>query len=262
MQLRSYLDAFVSFLDRRSFLFERRSSFQDQILFHLHRHFDEDYRFHFARFYFLSNEDLVDLMASRLDPRSYLRFIRQLFSGIHRLDFQLPETISAHITSPTVLSATIDIAREHLGHLSLLMLRNTLCSACLAHRLQVRLLFNEHEEPLRLMSPVRSNLSSMNTTSVDGHAIDSQQLVHWFQSLETSMKHALENSIFSLFDARIDEHVERCLGIAKSQLHTRGETDEHRHPVQSIVIVEHILFERRLQKLIDGSSKAPLRREQ
>ena len=112
------------------------------------------------------------------------------------------------------------------------------------------------------MLPVRSILSSVNATSVDGDAIDGQQLVHWFQSLETSMKHSLEQSIFSLFDARIDEHVERCLGIVNDPRHKRGQPNDDRHPLQSILVVEHLLFERRLQKLMDGSSKAFFRREQ
>jgi hypothetical protein len=112
------------------------------------------------------------------------------------------------------------------------------------------------------MSPVRSMLSSVDATSVDGDAIDGQQLVHWFQSLETSMKHSLEKSIFDLFDARIDEHVERCLGIVKDQRHEGGQPTDDLHPLQSILVVEHILFERRLQKLMDRSSKAFLQREQ
>ena len=131
IHLRSYLNAFVSFLAQNSFRFEKPSSLQDQILVHLNRHFDEHYRCHFARFYFLSNDDLVDLISSRLDPRSYLPFVRQLFPGIDRIEFQLPETIDGNITDPTVLSATIDIARKHLGHLSPHTTNVILCSVAL-----------------------------------------------------------------------------------------------------------------------------------
>ena len=136
------------------------------------------------------------------------------------------------------------------------------CFARLAHRLEARVIVNDNGEPLRLFYPVRSIRSTVDETSVDGDAIDDPQLVYWFQSLETSMKHALEKSIFDLFDRRIDEHVERCLGIVKDQRHPRRQLNDDLHSLQSIVVVEHLLFEHRLRQLTNRSSNACFRREQ
>jgi hypothetical protein len=45
-----------------------------------------------SRFYFLSSEQLVDLISTGLDPRAYLPVLGRLFRGIDRLHFRMPDT--------------------------------------------------------------------------------------------------------------------------------------------------------------------------
>ena len=70
---------------------------------------NEQYRSKFGRFYFLSNDDLVNLISSGLDPRFYIRYVRQLFKGVHNIQFTLPEQTIGITTSQTINSATMDV---------------------------------------------------------------------------------------------------------------------------------------------------------
>jgi hypothetical protein len=71
---------------------------------------NDQYRSKFGRFYFLLNDDLVHLIASGLDPRYYLPYVRQLFQGVHQIQFRLPELIAGGATTnQTMTSAAVDV---------------------------------------------------------------------------------------------------------------------------------------------------------
>lgn len=89
--------------------------FQDELIGQLDFYLNESYRSKFSRFYFLSNEDLIALISTGLDPRSYLPTVRQLFRGIQSINYHLPQQLLASTNSQTINSATIDVYGLHFS---------------------------------------------------------------------------------------------------------------------------------------------------
>ncbi|CAF3279914.1 unnamed protein product, partial [Rotaria sp. Silwood2] len=81
----------------------------DELIIELDFYLNEQYRSKFGRFYFLSNDDLVNLISSGLDPRFYIPYVRQLFKGVHNIQFRLPEQNIGTTTNQTMNSAAIDV---------------------------------------------------------------------------------------------------------------------------------------------------------
>ena len=55
----------------------------------------ESKREHFARFYFLSNEDIIEILASISEPRNVQKFLNKIFEGIDYLNFTPQNAITA-----------------------------------------------------------------------------------------------------------------------------------------------------------------------
>lgn len=74
-------------------------------------YFNDEYRSKCPRFYFLSNDQLIELIGAGLDPRLYQSSVRKLFSGIDQIEYHLPEQIigGSMNNSQTINSATIDV---------------------------------------------------------------------------------------------------------------------------------------------------------
>lgn len=47
----------------------------------------ESKREHFARFYFLSNEEIIEILGQMRDPRNVQRYLNKIFEGIESLQF-------------------------------------------------------------------------------------------------------------------------------------------------------------------------------
>lgn len=47
----------------------------------------ESKREHFARFYFLSNEEIIEILGQMRDPRNVQRFLNKIFEGVESLQF-------------------------------------------------------------------------------------------------------------------------------------------------------------------------------
>ena len=115
IHFKNWLTTFVRF-SSIDFVFLCRISsfvFQDELVSQLDFYLTDQYRSKFGRFYFLSNDDLVTLISTGLDPRCYIPYVRQLFKGIQNLHFHLPEQTIGTITHQTINSATMDVYGKH-----------------------------------------------------------------------------------------------------------------------------------------------------
>ncbi|CAF5051465.1 unnamed protein product, partial [Rotaria magnacalcarata] len=81
----------------------------NELIVELDFYLNEQYRSKFGRFNFLSNEDLVNLISSGLDPRFYVPYVRQLFRGVYNIEFHLPEQTIGTTNNQTMNSAAIDV---------------------------------------------------------------------------------------------------------------------------------------------------------
>lgn len=59
----------------------------------------ENSRMEFPRLYFLSDEDLVELLGISRNPKALLPFAKMCFPGIETLNFTLPDGISSMNTA-------------------------------------------------------------------------------------------------------------------------------------------------------------------
>lgn len=71
---------------------------QEEILKYL-RVLLENSRMEFPRLYFLSDEDLVELLGISRNPKALLPFAKMCFPGIETLNFALPDGISSMNTA-------------------------------------------------------------------------------------------------------------------------------------------------------------------
>eukprot|EP01012_Entosiphon_sulcatum_P030911 TRINITY_DN3847_c0_g1_i1.p1 TRINITY_DN3847_c0_g1~~TRINITY_DN3847_c0_g1_i1.p1 ORF type:complete len:4187 (-),score=787.17 TRINITY_DN3847_c0_g1_i1:47-10915(-) len=62
----------------------------------------------FARFYFLSDEELLEILSQSKDPRNMQTRLKKLFENIDHLEFQEPEDIITHFVSQEGESVTVD----------------------------------------------------------------------------------------------------------------------------------------------------------
>ena len=47
----------------------------------------ESKREHFARFYFLSNEEIIEILGQMRDPKNVQKYLNKIFEGIEALQF-------------------------------------------------------------------------------------------------------------------------------------------------------------------------------
>ncbi|CAF1139632.1 unnamed protein product [Adineta steineri] len=206
----------------------------DELIKEFEFYLNEQYRSKFHRFYFLTNHELITLISFGLDPRYYIPYVRQLFQGIHNIQFHLPEQSIGASTNQAINSAAIDIY---------------------AYRLEGVSISNINNEELSLISKLKLSLPSVDTTGLNTHIISSQSLTKWFRSLENSMKHSLRKYIFHLLDKKINEQLDN---IFCEQ--TTNNFNENEYPLQVTSIVEHILFNTILEKQIEKKSKLFIRK--
>ncbi len=79
------------------------------------QYLNDQYRSKFGRFYFLSNDELVNLISAGLDPRFYIPYVRQLFKGVQNIQFHLPEQTIGATTNQTINSAAIDVYGKQIS---------------------------------------------------------------------------------------------------------------------------------------------------
>lgn len=73
-------------------------------------HILDEARNQFPRLYFLSNQEMVELLGISRNPRLLVPFVRKCFSGIEDLTFELP-------TDGTGMNTTLDLAlKSELGN--------------------------------------------------------------------------------------------------------------------------------------------------
>lgn len=80
---------------------------QEEILKYL-RVLLENSRMEFPRLYFLSDEDLVELLGISRNPKALLPFAKMCFPGIETLNFALPDGISS-------MNTALDFALNGMG---------------------------------------------------------------------------------------------------------------------------------------------------
>ncbi|UJR29306.1 hypothetical protein I4U23_010520 [Adineta vaga] len=188
----------------------------NELTVELEFYLNEQYRSNFGRFYFLSTDELIDLISFGLDPRYYIPYVRQLFKGIHNIQFQLPDQSIGASTNQQVNSAAIDIY---------------------AYRLQGASISNRYHEELPLISKLKLSLPTVDSSGLNTHLISSQSLTQWFQSLENLMKYSLAKLVFELFDEKINEQLNQILFKQTAKI-----SNEKSYPLQVQLLVEHIFF--------------------
>ncbi|CAF4982781.1 unnamed protein product, partial [Rotaria sp. Silwood1] len=201
----------------------------DELVVELDFYLNEQYRSKYGRFYFLSNDDLVNLISSGLDPRLYIPYVRQLFKGIHNIQFHLPENSIGTTTHQTMNSAAIDVY---------------------AYRLEGISISNKDHEQLSLISKLKLSLPIVDAIGLSTQIISSQSLTKWFQSLDKLIKYSLSKLIFELLDKKINEKLTEIF-FKKSLKNIQ----ENEYPLQVILLVEHILFSLILEKQINKNKK-------
>ncbi|CAF1514427.1 unnamed protein product, partial [Adineta ricciae] len=205
----------------------------NELIAQLEFYLNEQYRSNFGRFYFLSTDELVNLISFGLDPRYYIPYVRQLFRGIHNIQFQLPEQSIGASTNQAVNSAAMDIY---------------------AYRLEGTSISNKYQEELPLISKLKLCLPTIDSAQLNTRIISSQSVVKWFQSLENLMKYSLAKSVFQLFDEKIENRLENFL--TKKTLQT---SNDRSYPLQVRLLVEHVFFSLTMQKHIENQSYTPMR---
>ncbi|CAF3428145.1 unnamed protein product [Rotaria socialis] len=205
----------------------------NQLIVELDFYLNEQYRSKFGRFNFLSNEDLVNLISSGLDPRFYVPYVRQLFRGVHNIEFHLPEQTIGTTNNQTMNSAAIDVY---------------------AYRLEGISLSNRDAEQLKLISKLKLSLPIIDSIGLSTHIISSQSLTKWFQSLEKLIKYSLAKLIFELIENKLNEQLTEILF---KQISINSE--ENQYPLQVTLLVEHILFSIILKKQIEKQGKLFIR---
>ncbi|CAF1088574.1 unnamed protein product [Rotaria sordida] len=204
----------------------------DELIIELDFYLNEQYRSKFGRFYFLSNDDLVNLISSGLDPRFYIPYVRQLFKGIHHIQFHLPEQ-NIPTTNQTMNSAAIDVY---------------------AYRLEGISISNRDNEEFSLISKLKLSLPIIDSVGLNTQIISSQSLTKWFQSLDKLIKYSLSKLIFDLLDKKINEQLTEIF-FKKTLINPK----ENKYPKQIILLVEHILFSLILEKQIKKKTKLFIR---
>jgi hypothetical protein len=71
---------------------------QEEVLKHLET-FIDNARMGFPRLYFLSDQELVDLLGISRSPQSLVPYVQKCFPGIKNLSFALPETMQGMHTA-------------------------------------------------------------------------------------------------------------------------------------------------------------------
>lgn len=217
-------------------------SLQSDLIERLEIYLNDQYRSKFGRFYFLSNDELVDLISFGLDPRCYSTYVRRLFRGVDRVNFQLGQKfLSTMNNSQSISSAVLDVYGDSNWPTRL---RSTIQQIIvrLAYRLEAVSIENKSSEKLKLLMNLTLALPKIDPVSLTSHLISSVSLVDWFQRFEHLMKYSLAKSIFDLIDKRTSRFVD------ENYFRRESTFDDQSFPFQVVRLVSFIEFENSVER--------------
>ncbi|CAF1283697.1 unnamed protein product, partial [Didymodactylos carnosus] len=202
--------------------FEKWLAIACDLVYQLEFYLVEQYRQQFGRFYFLTNSNLIDLIACGQDPRLYVPYVRQLFNGIQNMEFYLPEEA---ISGGQINSATMDVY---------------------AYRLEASSVSNNHDEKLQLYQHLKLISPPVSSDTVQSsQLISSHSLCAWFQSLEQLTKISLAKQFRQLLVEKLQKRSDLILKT-RYKIESKQKTTElsstDQYSIQIVNLVENVIF--------------------
>ncbi|XP_056008158.1 dynein heavy chain domain-containing protein 1-like [Ostrea edulis] len=185
----------------------------------------ENSRMEFPRLYFLSDEDLVELLGISRNPKALLPFAKMCFPGIETLNFTLPDGISS-------MNTALDFALN-------------------ADKLQVTALKGIMGEEIELVVRVQAFPKASKWLKTLENVMKNTTAMILQACVQTRMEEGSRQPIHILEElSKLDQDSPRQQDLTREIHHTF----RHwllRFPVQYVIVTEGILWERSINKALE-----------